>query len=254
VEGDDHVVLLAAAQRVVHQVAVRAHPDAGGVPAQVFREVAAIDHGAVDHVAGDAGIVADQLPSHCRLHAVRTDQRQAAVRAAVAVVHRHALLVLLQALHGRGGADLDAVRTLRAFQQRLVHVRAVDHGIRIAEAGAEGLAGGDAADQGLVQRVVHHHLVGVDGSSARLGPDAKRVERGEGVRPQLDAGADLAQHGGLFEHLHAVALARQCQRGGQPTDAAASDEDGKRVAVGRHAGLRSCCLDEGQVWAGPTMS
>jgi hypothetical protein len=32
VEGDDHVVLLAAAQRVVHQVAVGADPDAGGIP------------------------------------------------------------------------------------------------------------------------------------------------------------------------------------------------------------------------------
>src|SRR4029078_11964952 len=46
-EGDDPVVLLAAAQRVVHEVAVRADPDAGGVPLQIGRKVLLFDHRAV---------------------------------------------------------------------------------------------------------------------------------------------------------------------------------------------------------------
>src|SRR5207344_2927515 len=50
VEGDDDVVLLAATQRVVHEVAVRTDPDARGVPLQVGREVLLVDHRAVNHV------------------------------------------------------------------------------------------------------------------------------------------------------------------------------------------------------------
>ena len=61
--------------------------------------------------------------------------------------------------------------------------------------------GRNAADQQLVDRVVHHHLVGVDGAGARPLADAERIEGGERVRPELDAGADLAERAGLLEHL-----------------------------------------------------
>src|SRR5205085_10663338 len=127
VEGDDHVVLLAAAQRVVHQVAVRADPDAGRVPLQVGGKVLAVDHGAVHDVARHAGRVAHVLAAHRRLHAVGADERDAAVRAAAAVVHGDAVGVLLDTLHGRPGQHLDAVRGARAFEQRGVHVSPVDH-------------------------------------------------------------------------------------------------------------------------------
>jgi hypothetical protein len=108
-----------------------------------------------------------------------------------------------------------------------VHVGAVDHRIRVAEALAKGLAHGDAADQALVQRVVHHHLVGVDSAGARLRADAQRIEGGEGVRPELDAGTDLSEFGGLLQHRDLHALAGQCQRGSQAADATAGHQDGK---------------------------
>ena len=120
VEGDDHVVLLAAAQRVVHQVAVGPDPDAGGVPAQVFGEVGLVDHRAVDHVAGHARLVAHELLAHHRLHAVGADQRQAAVGVAVLVVHGHAVRVLLDARHAGGGDELDVPAGLHAFEQATV--------------------------------------------------------------------------------------------------------------------------------------
>ena len=55
--------------------------------------------------------------------------------------------------------------------------------------------------------------------------DAQGIEGREGVGPELDAGADLADLGGLFEHLHCQALPRQRQRRREPADAAAGDDD-----------------------------
>src|SRR5262249_17783442 len=143
VEGDDDVVLLAAAQRVVHEVAVRADPDAGGVPLQVGGERLAVDDRAGDDMARDARLVADILPADRGLHAIGADQRAAAVAAALAVVDGDAAFVLLDALHGRARAHAHPTAALRALEERAVHVGAVDHRVRIAKAPAEGLVGTD---------------------------------------------------------------------------------------------------------------
>src|SRR5436190_4581716 len=74
VEGDDDVVLVAAAQRIVDEVAVRSDPHRGRVPAQVGREVGGVDDGPVHDVAGDAHVVADGLRANRRLDAVATHQ------------------------------------------------------------------------------------------------------------------------------------------------------------------------------------
>jgi hypothetical protein len=50
-----------------------------------------------------------------------------------------------------------------------------------------------------------------------------------GVRRDLDAGADLAELACLLEHDRAEALARERERGREPADAAASDDDGLLV-------------------------
>ena len=198
-----------------------------------FGKVRPVDDRAVDHMARDSRLVADVLSAHRRLHAVGADQRDAAVTVASRVEDRHAGVVLLDALDLRGGCDLDAVARLRAFEQRSMNVGAVDHRIRIAEAFAEGLARRDAADQRLVERVVHHHLVGVDGLGARDLADAERVERREAVGSELDAGADLAEFGCLLEHLDRESLSHQREGGGDTADAPARDE---------HPGLcAGCC-------------
>ena len=179
-----------------------------------------VDHRAVHDVTRHARFVAHVLAAHRRLHAVGADQRDAAVDVALAVVHRDALFVLVDALHRRRGQHLDAVGRLRAFEQRHVNVGAVDHRVRIAEALAESLAGLDAADQRLVERVVHHHLVGVDRAAAGLVANAQSVERREGVRAELDAGADLAELRRLLEHLDRETAPRQrkrCRQAADPT-------------------------------------
>jgi hypothetical protein len=256
VEGDDHVVLLAAAQRVVHQVAVRADPDAGRIPAQVGREGLAVDHGAVDHVARDTCLVAHVLAAHGRLHAIGADQRAAAVHLAARIEDPHLAPALLHPLHLRAGGHLHPAAGLHALDQRAVHVGAVDHCIGVAEAGAEGLAGGDAADERFVERVVHHHLVGEDGAAARGLADAQRIEGGKGIGPELDAGADLAQLRRLLQHLHRKAAAGQGQGGGQAADAATGDEDGLRRQGRTHrvSPCRRCHpIAVPPVWVRPSM-
>jgi hypothetical protein len=56
-------------------------------------------------------------------------------------------------------------------------------------------------------------------------PTPERVERVPGVGRELDAGADLAELRRLLEHHRAEALAREGERGGEPADAAARDDD-----------------------------
>ena len=150
-------------------------------------------------------------------------------------------LVLLDALHARVGVEAHATAFLRALEQRQVHVGAVDHGVGVAEAPAKGLARLDAAHQGLVERIVHHHAVGVDGAAAGLLAHAQGIEGVEGVGAELDARANLADLGGLLEHGHVVALAHERQRCRQAADAAAGDDDREVRARRRHGGLLVGC-------------
>ena len=118
-----------------------------------------------------------------------------------------------------------------------MHIGAVDHRIGIAEALAKRLAGRDAADQCLVERIVHHHLVGVDGAPAGLFANAQRVEGREAVRAELDAGADLAQLWCLLQHFDGESLARERERRGKAADPAAGNEDRNVSRYTIHCGL-----------------
>ena len=231
VEGHDHVVLLTATQRVVHQMAIRADPDRGGVPLQIGRKVLSVDHRAVNHMPRHARRVTDILAAHRRLHAIGADQRDASVLPASGVDHRDALVVLLDALNLGRSREFDPARGLGALEQGAVYVGPVDHGIGVAETLAKGSTRGDAADQGFVQRVVHHHLVGVDRAAAGDGADAQSVECGEGVGSELDAGADLTESRCLLEHLDGKAAPhqRECRR--NATDAATGNQH-PRVGTG----------------------
>src|SRR5438445_451145 len=63
--------------------------------------------------------------------------------------------------------------------------------------------------------------------------DAQPVEHAVGVRALLDAVADLAELGRLFEHARAHAAARERKRCRDAADAAADDED-FRTSLGAH--------------------
>ena len=227
VEGDHHVVLLTAAQRVVHQVAVGADPDGGRVPLQVDRKVFLVDHSAVHHMPRDAGRVADKLFSHHRLHTIGPDQCAALEGFAVLVPHGHAVVVLLDAHHAGVGVKRDLAGFLRAFKQRQMHIGAVDHGVGITKALAELLVGGDLADLVFVDGVMHHHKVGVNRTATGFVANAQCVKGVKGVGAELDACADLADLGGLLQHGVLKALAHQRQCGSQATNAATGNDDRK---------------------------
>ncbi len=112
----------------------------------------------------------------------------------------HARIVLLDARHAGRGAEFDSAGLLRAFEQGGVHVGAMDHRIRVSEARAKRVLDRDRRHLFLVERVHHDEIVDVHGTAACALADAERVERGKGVGPELDAGADLADLRGLFEH------------------------------------------------------
>jgi hypothetical protein len=120
VEGHHHVVLLAAAQRVVHQVAVGADPDAGGVPLQVVGEVGFLSTTArYTTWPVTRGGSFTYCCAHHRLAAVGADQRHPGPALAVLVDHGDAVgLVLLDALDAGAGVELDLAGFLRAFEQR----------------------------------------------------------------------------------------------------------------------------------------
>ena len=101
----------------------------------------------------------------------------------------------------------------------------MNHGIGIAEAGAERLAEIDMGDLAVGHRVHQAQRVDIDRHAARGFADAEIIEGVEGVGPELDAGADLAQLRGLLQHQRADALLGQRQCRGQAADAAAGDED-----------------------------
>ena len=230
VEGDDHVVLLAAAQGVVHQVAVGAHPDGGRVPLQVGWKVFFVDHGAVHHMARDPGRVGHELLAHHRLDAIGSDQRAALECLAILVPHGHAVFVLFDAHRPGAGVEGDFSSFLRAFEQRQMHIGAVDDGIGVAKTLTEFFVGGDLAHLVLVDRVVHHHVIGVNSTAPGFVTDTQSVKRMKAVGANLDARADFADFGGLLQHGDGKALTHQSQSCGQAANATACDDDGKLCA------------------------
>ncbi|MNS80629.1 hypothetical protein D3C72_1143180 [compost metagenome] len=240
VEGDDQVVLLAAAQGVVHQMAMRAGPQHGRVDAQFIGHVVAFDDRAVDDVAGHAGGVAHGAFADHGLHAVRAHHGVRPVAVAVRIHDLDAVAVLRHAGDLGRRAKADQRVLLHGFQDGQVDVGAMDHGVRAAETRAERVARVDAHDLAGIDRVHHDDVVGEDRARARRLADAQGVQCREGVGPQLDAGADFADMRGLLQQLHGDALPGQRQRGRQPADAATDHDDGARGGCGCCRCCRGC--------------
>ena len=106
-----------------------------------------------------------------------------------------------------------------------MQVAAMHHRIGIAEPGAKGVAQIDMGDLFGGQRIHQPQLVDIDRHAARGLADAEIVEGMERIGPELDAGADFAERGGLFQQDRADALLREAERGGEAADAAAGDQD-----------------------------
>ena len=107
-----------------------------------------------------------------------------------------------------------------------MQIAAMHHRIRVAEPRAKRFAQIDMGDLFGRERIHQPELVDIDGHAARGLADAEIVEGMKGVGPELDAGADFAERGGLFQQDRADALLRKAERGGEAADAAARDQHG----------------------------
>jgi len=83
-------------------------------------------------------------------------------------------------------------------------------------------------------RIHHDQVVGKHRERADRRGEPEHVEHEERVRPELDAGADLLELGGLLDDVGGDAPARQRQSRRQPANAAA-DDDNRPVLPMRHA-------------------
>ncbi len=148
---------------------------------------------------------------------------------AVAQADAHTLRILLERLDLAGGAQADVGHALAGVQEDLVQVGAVDDAVGIAVGGDRRLAEGHADDLFAGAHVVHAQTRRKEGYPGDRIGEAQVIEHLENVGPELDAGADLAEGGRLFQHRHGVTVPGQDIGGGQSADAAAGDENGKRL-------------------------
>src|ERR1035438_1216917 len=105
----------------------------------------------------DSRGIVDVLSSNDRPHTVGADQRDATVSVAFLIEGGYTVVVLLDAFDSSRRQEFNLACFLRAFEQRQMHVDAVNHGVWIAKALTEDLPGRDLADLVFFDRVVHHH-------------------------------------------------------------------------------------------------
>src|SRR5947209_10995709 len=102
-----------------------------------------------------------------------------------------------------------------------MQVAAMNHGVGIAEAGAESLTQIDVGDFLCGERIHQSELVDINRHAARGLADAEIVEGVERVGPKLDTRADLAECGGFLQQDGPDSLLGEAERGGEATDASA---------------------------------
>jgi hypothetical protein len=234
------LVLLAASQRVVHEVAIRTRPHHRRIDLQILRHVFDINDGAIHDMSCHAMLVADQCLAYCRLHAIATDHGIRVVPLAVLIDDSHTDGILVEFADPCVGAELDQRMILHRFENRQVNVGTMNHRIRIAKARAIRGADVDSHHLFCVKRIHQFQVIRKDSAAARRFADAQCIERVERIGGQLDPCADFLYLCGLLQQLYVNALTRERQRGGQAANTAADHEHAPPFAVClNHVCLRS---------------
>ena len=225
VEDGDKIVELAAAQRVMHEVAARARPQHHVGAPEIFRHLVAPEHAAIGDMAGDARLaVADDALADGRPHAVAGDQRAAFGPFAILQRDGDAVAVILVTVDAAAGFERDQIARLAGLEEAAVNIGAVNDGVRLAEALAKRAVERDIGDE-LAGDGVAHFLRRRDVGILQHGVlEADLFQHAEDVGPELNAGADLAEFRGLFEQAHRKSLLRQCIGRDQAADPAAGDQ------------------------------
>lgn len=154
--------------------------------------------------------------AHLAPQPVGADQCGALQHLAVGQRDAHAAGVLREGHDFGAGAQRHVGQLLAGVEEHLVDVDAVDHAVGVAVGGARHVA----------QRHTHHRLAGADVVHAHVGREvgdlvdrlgqAQDLEHLEAVGPELDAGADFAEGGRLFQHGDGVAVLPQAQAAARP--------------------------------------
>ena len=208
---------------VLHDAAVRPHPDAGDLGHIEMRDALGRHQPAPGDVAGVARqLLAEHLPAHRRMDAVGADENVAGRGAAIGERDRDAVRVLIEALDARAEAEAFLAE---AAEQDVEQVGAVRGVVRRAEMRLRPLA----------ERRVVEAIAGVPGAivAAFRTVDDARQRIAEPERPQdarrvaadLEAGADLGEGRRLLEQFGLDAALAQRQQRRDAADAAARDQD-----------------------------
>ncbi len=177
-------------------------------------------------MAGDARLaVADDLLADVRPQPVRADQERAGDAIAGSKARSDRRTVLIVAHDFGADAQIDQLAVTAGFQENAVQIAAMHHRIWVAETATKSLAEIDMADFLRRHRIHQAKLIDIDRHVARGFADAEIIEGVKRVRPELDAGADLAECGSLLEQDRADAFLRETHRYGEAADAAARDQD-----------------------------
>jgi hypothetical protein len=200
-------------------------PDRRCVPAQVLGHLFDRQHGAIGDVAGQTQRIATRhLLADRRPDAIGTDQRIALVYVAGRGLRTHATRRVLIGDDTFLVDQRDVGRGAAGIEKRRVQIGAVDHRVGIAHEFAKLLADRRPQDLLAGQAVHHDEVVDIDRALAAGLADPQIIHRVKAVRPDLDAGADLAEGIGLFEHGDLGTGARKAHRRGQAADATAGDD------------------------------
>jgi hypothetical protein len=138
----------------------------------------------------------------------------------------HRVSVLVDVLNTRMGDQLDMSTRLNTFEQCVVGIHTVNHGIWIAKPLLECSACGNETDLVFVDGVMHDHVVCVDRTTSGLFTHTQGIKGMESIRAELHARTDFTDAGRLLQHLDMEPLLSQGQRGSQATNATTSHQDG----------------------------
>ena len=226
---DGHgVEQLPLAQRVLHEVALGAHPHDHGLHVPGVGDLRDRQRAAVGHVLGADGLVVGELRADHGPDPVRGDDRVRLEDPAVvggrpghgAPVDLHVLGLRDPDVVVQGHAELGAL-----LHEQAVQVRAVGHDVGGAVALVV-LAGDVLPEQLLAREGVAED--DVPGGHAGLDGPVEHpplAQQAGGVGGHLQAGADLPELGGLLHELDLRAEPAQGEGVAEAADAASDDED-----------------------------
>jgi hypothetical protein len=137
-----------------------------------------------------------------------------------------AVAVILVGVDAATRFQRDQVAALTCLEKGTVDVGPMGHRVGLAEPFEEGVAQRNIGDELAGEGVAHF----LRGRTVRVGQDcilqANLFEHAKNVRPELDAGADLAELGRLLEKAYRNSLLGKRVGRDQAADAAAGNEKG----------------------------